>query len=34
MHFRWFEAVKFELPVQQIVMEEYLNMVKACGAEC
>ena len=32
MHFRRFEAVKFEQPVQQIVMEEYLNMVKACGA--
>ncbi len=27
-HFRWLEAVRFELPVQQIVLQEYIDMVK------
>ena len=29
MHFRWFETVKFEHPVQQIVFQEYVDTVKA-----
>lgn len=29
MHYNWFESVKFEQPVQQIVMEEYLDTVKS-----
>ena len=29
MHYRWFETVKFEQAVQQIVMEEYLDTVKS-----
>ena len=28
-HYRWFEGVKFEQPVQQIVFQEYVDMVKA-----
>lgn len=28
-HYRWFETVKFEQAVQQIVMEEYLDTVKS-----
>ena len=27
-HYRWFEEVKFEQPVQQIVFQEYVDMVK------
>jgi transposase len=27
-HYRWFETIKFEQPVQQIVMQEYLDTVK------
>lgn len=27
-HFRWLERVKFALPVQQIVMEEYVDAIK------
>ena len=27
-HFRWLERVKFEIPVQQIVFEEYVDTVK------
>ncbi|MFI4941112.1 MAG: IS110 family transposase [Burkholderiales bacterium] len=30
-HFRWFETVKFEQPVQQIVLQEYIDTVTACG---
>lgn len=30
-HFRWFETVKFEQPVQQIVLQEYINTVNDCG---
>jgi transposase len=30
-HFRWLETVKFEQPVQQIVMQEYIDTVLACG---
>jgi transposase len=30
-HFRWLETVKFEQPVQQIVMQEYIDTVVACG---
>lgn len=30
-HFRWLETVKFEQPVQQIVMQEYVDTVIACG---
>jgi transposase len=30
-HFRWLEKVKFEQPVQQIVMQEYVDTVIACG---
>jgi transposase len=30
-HFRWFETVKFEQPVQQIVLQEYIDTVKDCG---
>ena len=29
MHFHWFETVKFEHPVQQIVFQEYVDTVKA-----
>jgi transposase len=29
MHFRWFETVKFERPVQQIVFQEYVDTVLA-----
>jgi transposase len=29
-HFRWLETVKFEQPVQQIVMQEYIDTVTAC----
>lgn len=28
-HFRWLETVKFDSPVQQIVLQEYLDTVKA-----
>ena len=28
-HFRWFETVKFEQPVQQIVFQEYVDSVQA-----
>jgi transposase len=28
-HFRWFEEVKFEQPVQQIVFQEYVDSVQA-----
>ena len=31
MHFRWLETVKFEQPVQQIVFQEYVDTVHACG---
>lgn len=27
-HFRWLEAVRFESPIQQIVFQEYVDMVK------
>jgi transposase len=30
-HFRWFETVKFEQPVQQIVLQEYIDAVIAGG---
>ena len=30
-HFRWLETVKFEHPVQQIVMQEYIDTVIHCG---
>src|SRR5450759_2405548 len=30
-HFRWLETVKFEQPVQQIVMQEYLDTVTSCS---
>lgn len=30
-HFRWFETVKFEQPVQQIVFQEYVDTVLACN---
>lgn len=30
-HFRWFETVKFEQPMQQIVFQEYIDTVKECG---
>jgi transposase len=30
-HFRWFETVKFEQPVQQIVMQEYIDTVTSCS---
>lgn len=30
-HFRWLETVKFEQPAQQIVMQEYVDVVIACG---
>jgi transposase len=30
-HFRWLETVKFEHPAQQIVMQEYIDTVIACG---
>jgi transposase len=30
-HFRWLETVKFAQPVQQIVMQEYVDTVIACG---
>ncbi len=29
-HFRWLETVKFGAPVQQIVFQEYVDMVKQC----
>jgi transposase len=28
-HFRWLEAVKFDSPIQQIVLQEYIEAVKA-----
>ncbi|WP_280550774.1 IS110 family transposase [Halomonas sp. 11-S5] len=28
-HFRWLETVRFETPVQQVVLEEYVDAVKA-----
>lgn len=31
MHFRWLETVKFEQPVQQIVLQEYIDAVHGCG---
>jgi len=31
MYFRWLETVKFEQPVQQIVLQEYIDAVHACG---
>lgn len=30
-HFRWLETVKFERPAQQIVMQEYVDVVIMCG---
>jgi transposase len=30
-HFRWLETVKFTQPVQQIVFQEYVDMVQAMG---
>jgi transposase len=30
-HLRWLETVKFEQPVQQIVLQEYIDTVTACG---
>ncbi len=30
-HFRWFETVRFEQPVQHIVLQEYINTVNDCG---
>lgn len=30
-HWRWFETVKFELPSQQIVFQEYVDTVLACN---
>jgi transposase len=30
-HFRWLETVKFDQPAQQIVMQEYIDTVTACG---
>ena len=30
-HFRWLETVKFNQPVQQIVLQEYINTVNDCG---
>jgi transposase len=30
-HWRWFETVKFELPSQQIVFQEYVEAVLACS---
>ena len=30
-HFRWLETVKFEQPVQQIVMQEYIETVLSCS---
>ena len=30
-HFRWLETVKFDQPVQQIVMQEYIDTVVHCG---
>lgn len=30
-YFRWLETVRFEHPAQQIVMQEYVDMVIACG---
>jgi len=30
-HFRWLETVKFEQPVQQIVLQEYIDTLLACG---
>lgn len=29
-HYRWLETVKFEHPAQQIVMQEYVDMVLSC----
>ena len=31
MYFRWFETVNFDQPVQQIVFQEYVDTVLACG---
>jgi transposase len=30
-HFRWLETVKFEQPAQQIVLQEYIDTILACG---
>ena len=30
-HFRWLETVRFEHPVQQVVMQEYVDTVVQCG---
>ena len=30
-HFRWLETVKFEHPVQQIVLQEYIDTVLSCA---
>ena len=30
-HFRWLETIKFEQPVQQIVMQEYIDTVTHCS---
>jgi transposase len=30
-HWRWLEGVKFAQPVQQIVLQEYMDTVKACS---
>ena len=31
VHYRWLETVKFEQPVQQIVLQEYIDAVRDCG---
>jgi transposase len=31
VYFRWFETVNFDQPVQQIVFQEYVDTVLACG---
>jgi transposase len=30
-HYRWLETIKFEQPAQQIVLQEYIDTVLACG---
>lgn len=32
-HFRWLERVKFDSPVQQLVLEEYIDAVKRAGRQ-
>lgn len=31
-HWRWLETIKFSRPEQQIVLQEYIDTVQACGA--